>query len=61
MDEFVVDFTVTFSVVIEAENERDAQRLAEDDDWREDVLDNRTAWDEVKTETEVYESEEDYS
>jgi hypothetical protein len=57
--EFVVDFNVTFSVVIEAESERDAVRLAEDDDWREDVLDNRTAWDELSVETEVYELEED--
>jgi hypothetical protein len=57
VNEYVVDFTVTFSVVIDAESESDAERLAEDDEWREDVLDTRTAWDDVVVETEVSEPE----
>lgn len=61
MNEYVVEFTVTFSVVIDAETESDAERLAEDDEWRDDVLDTRTAWDDVSVETYVYEAEEDYS
>lgn len=57
MNEYVVDFTVTFSVVIDAESESDAERLAEDEEWREDVLDTRTAWDDVVVETEVSDPE----
>jgi hypothetical protein len=57
VNEYVVDFTVTFSVVIDAESESDAERLAEDEEWREDVLDTRTAWDDVVVETEVSDPE----
>lgn len=57
--EFVVDFTVTFSVVIDADSEKGARALAEDEDWREAVLDTRTAWDRVVIETDAYELEED--
>lgn len=59
MTEYEVEFTVTFSVVVEAESERDATRLAEDDDWRDMVLEDRTTWENEEVSTEVYEIDED--
>lgn len=58
MNEYAVAFTVDFVVYINADSDLEADIISEDPVWRDDILDNAGAWDDVYVTTDVEPVEE---